>query len=171
MKLSNPKIKAALVDTPGAIDALLAIGWMQEHEPEEALAVPKGRHFTMAEVSQGSMVSSCSPLGLQDMQDYMQDSPLWPVQKAGSRSASYMIKQRAPKMAVSKVCLLPIKGGVASDCVLPYCTAYTSMCRQVRMIDDAAERLRKRQKDEARASSAQQRTAASSAAAQVRAQV
>ncbi len=39
------------------------------------------------------------------------------------------------------------------------------------MIDDAAERLRKRQRDEARASSAQQRTAASSAAAEIRAQV
>ena len=42
---------------------------------------------------------------------------------------------------------------------------------QVRMVDDAAERLRKRQRDAARASSAAQRTAASSAAAQVRAQV
>ncbi|CAL5225639.1 g8495 [Coccomyxa viridis] len=90
VKLSNPKIKAALVDTPGAIDALLAIGWLREQEPEEAMVVPKGRHFTMAEV---------------------------------------------------------------------------------RMVDDAAERLRKRQRDEARASSAQQRTAASSAAAQVRAQM
>lgn len=51
------------------------------------------------------------------------------------------------------------------------CCPDMSMCRQVRMVDDAAERLRKRQRDEARASSAQQRTAASSAAAQVRAQV
>ena len=51
MKLSNPKIKAALVDTPGAIDALLALGWLREQEPEDALVVPKGRHFTMAEVS------------------------------------------------------------------------------------------------------------------------
>ena len=51
VKLSNPKIKAALVDVPGAVDALLAIGWIREQEPEEALVVPKGRHFTMADVS------------------------------------------------------------------------------------------------------------------------
>lgn len=51
MKLSNSKIKTALVDVPGAVDALLAIGWIREQEPEEALVVPKGRHFTMADVS------------------------------------------------------------------------------------------------------------------------
>lgn len=50
MKLSNPKIKAALVDVPGAVAALLALGWAQEQEPEEAMVVPKGRHFSMAEV-------------------------------------------------------------------------------------------------------------------------
>jgi len=42
---------------------------------------------------------------------------------------------------------------------------------QVRLIDDATERLRKRQQDEARATSAQQRSAANGAAAQLRAQV
>ena len=61
MKLSNPKIKAALVGTPGAIDALLAIGWMQEQDPEEALIVPKGRHFTMAEVSKPSLGKQLQP--------------------------------------------------------------------------------------------------------------
>ena len=51
MKLSNPKIKAALVDIPGAIDAMIAIGWAHEEESEQALVVPKGRHFSMAEVN------------------------------------------------------------------------------------------------------------------------
>ena len=51
MKLSNPKIKAALVDVPGAIDAMIAVGWAREEEPEKALVVPKGRHLSMAEVS------------------------------------------------------------------------------------------------------------------------
>lgn len=51
MKLSNPKIKAALVDIPGAIDAMIAIGWAHEEEPEQVLLVPKGRHFSMAEVN------------------------------------------------------------------------------------------------------------------------
>ncbi|CAK0733915.1 hypothetical protein CVIRNUC_000354 [Coccomyxa viridis] len=50
VKLSNPKIKAALVDVPGALQALLTLGWAQEQEPEEAVVVPKGRHFSMAEV-------------------------------------------------------------------------------------------------------------------------
>ncbi len=51
MKLSNPKIKAALVGNHGAIDAMIALGWAVEEEPEQALVVPKGRHFSMAEVS------------------------------------------------------------------------------------------------------------------------
>ena len=51
MKLSNPKIKAALVDVSGAIDAMIAVGWAREEEPEQALVVPKGRHLAMAEVS------------------------------------------------------------------------------------------------------------------------
>ena len=51
MKLSNPKIKAALVGVPGALQALLTLGWAQEQEPEEAVVVPKGRHFSMAEAS------------------------------------------------------------------------------------------------------------------------
>lgn len=50
VKLSNPKIKAALADVAGAVDALLALGWTREQEPEEAVVVPKGRHFTMADV-------------------------------------------------------------------------------------------------------------------------
>ena len=50
MKLGNPKVKAALVDVPGAVHALLALGWAKEQEPEEAVVVPKGRHFSMAEV-------------------------------------------------------------------------------------------------------------------------
>ena len=51
VKLSNPKIKAALADVPGAMQALLTLGWAREQEPEEAVVVPKGRHFSMAEVS------------------------------------------------------------------------------------------------------------------------
>ena len=34
----------------GAVEALLALGWAQD-EDEEALVVPKGRYFSMAEVS------------------------------------------------------------------------------------------------------------------------
>ena len=49
VKLGNPKIKAALVDVPGAVHALLVLGWAKELEPEEAVVVPKGRHFSMAE--------------------------------------------------------------------------------------------------------------------------
>ncbi|BDA40811.1 probable plant UBX domain-containing protein 2 at N-terminal half [Coccomyxa sp. Obi] len=49
IRLTNSKIKAALVDVPGAVEALLALGWARD-EDEEALVVPKGRYFSMAEV-------------------------------------------------------------------------------------------------------------------------
>ena len=66
VKLGNAKIKAALVDVPGAVDALLAIGWLREQEPEEALVVPKGCHFSMAEASAPltlqQMTSNCCPI-------------------------------------------------------------------------------------------------------------
>ena len=52
VRLSNAKVQAALVNTPGALDALLTMGWAQEGEGEDAaLVVPKGRFFTMADVS------------------------------------------------------------------------------------------------------------------------
>ena len=79
MKLSNPKIKAALVDTPGAIDALLAIGWMREQEPEEALVIPKGRHFTMAEVHLPSHLSAAALLMI-----YSKKSTSWGKVQSGS---------------------------------------------------------------------------------------
>ena len=63
VKLSNPKIKAALVDVPGAMQALLVLGWAREQEPEEAVVVPKGRHFSMAEASPNSDMHQLSPAG------------------------------------------------------------------------------------------------------------
>jgi PUB domain len=50
IKLSNPKIKSSLVDTPGGLDALLALGWVYDEEDRDCLVVPKGRQFTMTEV-------------------------------------------------------------------------------------------------------------------------
>jgi hypothetical protein len=56
VRLSNSKIKACLVDVPGAIDALVAIGWATEGgEEDPALVVPKGRHISMAEVRATSL--------------------------------------------------------------------------------------------------------------------
>ncbi|EIE26580.1 hypothetical protein COCSUDRAFT_52390 [Coccomyxa subellipsoidea C-169] len=49
VRLTNDKIRAALVNVPGAVEALLALGWARDDE-EEALFVPKGRYFSMAEV-------------------------------------------------------------------------------------------------------------------------
>ena len=52
VRLGNGKIKAALVDVPAALEALLALGWARETEGEEdALVVPKGKYFSMAEAS------------------------------------------------------------------------------------------------------------------------
>ena len=96
--------------------------------------------------------------------------------KKPKSSPAGMHHQRAGPADVCTVtyllrCPLLVRG---RNCVRPgaaHCCADMGMCWQVRMVDEAAERLRKRQRDEARASSAQQRTAASSAATQVRAQV
>ena len=52
VRLGNGKIKAALVDVPSALEALLVLGWAREGEGEEAaLVVPPGRFFSMADVS------------------------------------------------------------------------------------------------------------------------
>ena len=50
VKLTNAKIKAALVDVSGAVDAMLTLGWVREEGGEDALVLPKGKFFTMAEV-------------------------------------------------------------------------------------------------------------------------
>eukprot|EP00884_Botryococcus_braunii_P017636 jgi/Botrbrau1/4556/Bobra.60_2s0043.1 len=52
IKLSNPKIKSGLVDVPGGLEALLALGWIYDEEDKESLVVPKGRQLTMTEVRQ-----------------------------------------------------------------------------------------------------------------------
>ena len=50
LRLSNPKIAAALVDVPGAVDALLAMGWERDANDADFLVCPKGVRVTMAEV-------------------------------------------------------------------------------------------------------------------------
>ena len=50
LRLSNPKIAAALVDVPGALDALLAMGWERDAADADFLVCPKGVRVTMAEV-------------------------------------------------------------------------------------------------------------------------
>ncbi len=50
LRLSNPKIAATLVDVPGALDALLAMGWERDAGDADFLVCPKGVRVTMAEV-------------------------------------------------------------------------------------------------------------------------
>ena len=50
LRLSNPKIAAAVVDVPGALDALLAMGWERDAADAGFLVCPKGVRVTMAEV-------------------------------------------------------------------------------------------------------------------------
>ncbi len=52
VRLTNPKVKAVLVDAPGAVEALTALGWTREEaEGEAVLVVPAGRFMSMAHVS------------------------------------------------------------------------------------------------------------------------
>lgn len=50
IRLSNPKVKGLLVDEPGALDALLLLGWERDSSDSELLVIGKGRYFTMTEV-------------------------------------------------------------------------------------------------------------------------
>lgn len=52
IKLTNAKIKEAIVEAHGALDALRALGWVEDPEaPGESLIMPPGLYFTMKEVS------------------------------------------------------------------------------------------------------------------------
>ncbi|KAI8474896.1 MAG: hypothetical protein J3K34DRAFT_406135 [Monoraphidium minutum] len=51
IKLTNAKIREALVEAHGAVGALRALGWIPDPEaPEEFLVVQPGLFFTMKEV-------------------------------------------------------------------------------------------------------------------------
>ena len=50
LRLSNPKIAATVADVPGALDALLAMGWERDGNDADYLVCPKGVRVTMAEV-------------------------------------------------------------------------------------------------------------------------
>lgn len=41
IRLSNEKIRATIVDVPGGVDLLLALGWARD-ETEDALIIPAG---------------------------------------------------------------------------------------------------------------------------------
>ncbi len=52
LKLSNEKITSLIVNVPGALDALLELGWQRaaDEDGTEVLVLPAGKHMTMADV-------------------------------------------------------------------------------------------------------------------------
>ncbi|GLC46068.1 hypothetical protein PLESTB_001036000 [Pleodorina starrii] len=51
VRLANPKVKAILGDTPGAVDAMTALGWsLEEADGEPVLVVPAGKFLNMQQV-------------------------------------------------------------------------------------------------------------------------
>lgn len=51
VRLANAKVKAVLGDTPGAVEAMTALGWSHEEvEGETVLVVPTGKYMTMQQV-------------------------------------------------------------------------------------------------------------------------
>ncbi|GBF89107.1 hypothetical protein Rsub_01824 [Raphidocelis subcapitata] len=51
IKLTNPKIRETVVEATGGVDALRALGWVEDPEaPEDFLMVPPGLYFSMKEV-------------------------------------------------------------------------------------------------------------------------
>lgn len=67
LRLSNPRIAAAIVEVAGALDALLALGWERDEGDAEALVCPKYAKMTMA----GVRVSGRTDLGLIKPQNVM----------------------------------------------------------------------------------------------------
>jgi hypothetical protein len=45
---ADDKIRTTITDVPGAVDLLLALGWVQE---DDCLTIPAGVYMTMKEVS------------------------------------------------------------------------------------------------------------------------
>ena len=50
IKLSNSKVKSAIVDSTGGLLSLLAMGWVYDEADKEHLVLPKGKNMTMKEV-------------------------------------------------------------------------------------------------------------------------
>lgn len=50
IKLSNSKVKSAIVDSTGGVSSLLAMGWVYDEADKEHLILPKGKNMTMKEV-------------------------------------------------------------------------------------------------------------------------
>mmetsp|Transcript_20818 Transcript_20818/g.35580 ORF Transcript_20818/g.35580 Transcript_20818/m.35580 type:complete len:149 (+) Transcript_20818:100-546(+) len=49
IKLTNKNVQAAIVEVPGAVECLLALGWVREESAEDdALVLPAGVYMTMA---------------------------------------------------------------------------------------------------------------------------
>lgn len=52
VRLGNPKIQSVLGEVPGAIDAMVALGWaLEDAEGEQFLVVPAGKFLGMQQVS------------------------------------------------------------------------------------------------------------------------
>ncbi len=51
IKLTNAKIRETVVETAGGVEALRALGWVEDPEaPEESLVMPAGLYYSMKEV-------------------------------------------------------------------------------------------------------------------------
>lgn len=60
IKLTNEKINTMVVQVENAVDALRALGWVQEDQDLEYLVIPAGKYMTMREVSHfGSTGTAC----------------------------------------------------------------------------------------------------------------
>ena len=55
IKLSNSRVKGAIVDTTGGVPSLLAMGWIYDAADSDVLLLPKGIQMTMKEVTSVSI--------------------------------------------------------------------------------------------------------------------
>ncbi|GFH19094.1 PUB domain-containing protein, partial [Haematococcus lacustris] len=50
VRLSNAKIRATVAEVPGAVELLLAFGWVKDDDAEDTIVIPAGKYMSMKEV-------------------------------------------------------------------------------------------------------------------------
>ena len=81
IKLSNSKVKSAIVDSTGGVSSLLAMGWVYDEADKEHLILPKGKNMTMKEVS---LTSICA--------GYLASCQVWLITNVATMQACYLRK-------------------------------------------------------------------------------
>jgi hypothetical protein len=119
------------VQVENALDALRAMGWVQEEQELEYLVIPAGKYMTMKEVRHGAGARCRAALVRAGRPPAGDDGGrLWERPAPGAAPSSRPAPRRLP--------------------ATPPASPLTPAAAQVRCIEDAKDRLKKAMKEEAR---------------------